>query len=154
MKAHYPWAEAATWHETQPVGSKAEFGWLTSWRFKERGVVMPRSLDVQINRAGRVSQLLVDFGPRHVKLPAELISAAQAEKIVTKDQGKRGADLGALRIRADVLKVDRAKGWQGPWRVVWSVSVTDTRCTPDKDGDGCEPPQTVVDAGTGEVYGG
>ncbi|MFJ3308567.1 hypothetical protein ACIPSA_37095 [Streptomyces sp. NPDC086549] len=152
MKAHYPWAEAASRHETQPVGSKAEFGWLTSWRFKERGVVMPRSLDVQINRAGRVSQLLVDFGPEHVKLPAELISAERAEEIVRKDQGRIGADPDALRIHADVLKADRAKGWQGSWRVVWSVNVNDARCTPDKDGDGCEPSQTMVDAGTGEVY--
>ncbi|MFF1407427.1 VanZ family protein [Streptomyces sp. NPDC058294] len=151
MKAHYPWAEAATWHETQPVGHKAEFGWLTSWRFKERGVVMPRSLDVQINRAGRVSQLLVDFGPRHVKLPAELISSAQAEEIVRKKESKNGADAGALRIQANVLKVDRAKHWQGPWHVMWSVEVADPRCRPDGDGDGCDPYVTAVDAATREI---
>ncbi|MGW7403355.1 hypothetical protein ACWGI9_06410 [Streptomyces sp. NPDC054833] len=103
--------------------------------------------------AGLEFQLLLDevvVGLDH----AELISAEQAEKIVTKDQVKRGVDLGALQIRADVLKVDRTKGRQGPWRVVWAGSVTDTRCKPDKDSDGCEPPQTVVDAGTGEVYAG
>ncbi|MFF9087927.1 VanZ family protein [Streptomyces sp. NPDC014991] len=152
MKAHYPWAEAATWHETQPVGHKAEFGWLTSWRFKERGVVMPRSLDVQINRAGRVSQLLVDFGPQHVHVPADLISAAQAEEMVRREESRSGTAVEALRIQADVLKADRAKHWQGPWRVMWSVSVDDPRCSPDKDGDGCEPSQRLVDAGTGEVY--
>ncbi|MEU4036518.1 VanZ family protein [Streptomyces collinus] len=152
MKAHYNWAEAASWHETQPVGGKAEFGWLTSWRFKDRGVVMPRSLDVQINRAGHVSQLLVDFGPEHVKLPAELIPAKRAEKIVRRREAENGADAGTLRIQADVLKADRAKGWQGPWRVVWSVNVEDTQCKPDEDGDGCDPSVTIVDAGTGEVY--
>ncbi|UXY28917.1 VanZ family protein [Streptomyces sp. HUAS TT20] len=151
MKAHYPWAEAATWHETRPVGDKAKSGWLMSWRFKERGVEMPRSLDVQINRAGRVSRLLVDFGPEHVRIPAGLISADRAERIVRKDRGKSGVNLRALRIRADVLKAERAKGWQGPWRVVWSVSVTDTRCKPDEIVV-CEPSQTSVDAGTGEVY--
>uniref|UniRef100_A0AAU3I1C1 VanZ family protein n=1 Tax=Streptomyces sp. NBC_01393 TaxID=2903851 RepID=A0AAU3I1C1_9ACTN len=152
MKAHYPWAEAASSHATRPVGSKAEFGWLSSWRFKEHGVVMPRSLDVQINRAGRVSQMLVDFGPTHVSLPDRLISAKQAEEIVRKTQKKSGADVTALRIRADVLKVERAKGWQGPWRAMWSVKTTDTQCTPDEDGSGCEPFSTVVDAGTGRIY--
>ncbi|MFE7269999.1 VanZ family protein [Streptomyces sp. NPDC057623] len=152
MKTHYPWAEAASWHETVPVGAKAGFGWLTSWRFKERGVVMPRSLDVQINRAGRVSQLLVDFGPQHVKLPADLLPAKRAEEIVRRDEAENGVDPGALRIQADVLKADRVKGWQGPWRVMWSVSVGDVRCTPDRDGDGCEPSQVMVDAGTGEIH--
>ncbi|MGW7409188.1 VanZ family protein [Streptomyces sp. NPDC054833] len=152
MKAHYPWADAASWHETRPVGSKAEFGWLSSWRFKERGVVMPRSLDVQINRAGRVSQMLVDLGPMHVDLPAQLISAKQAEEIARKKQKKSGADVGGLRIRADVLKVERSKGWQGSWRVVWSVKITDKKCTHDEDGSGCEPFDTVVDAGTGQIY--
>ncbi|MET8856278.1 VanZ family protein [Streptomyces sp. NPDC004579] len=151
MKAHYPWAEAASWHETRPVGSKAEFGWLTSWRFKEHGVVMPRSLDVQINRVGRVSQMLVDLGPTRVNLPPRLITAKQAEEIVRKTQKKNGADVGALRIRADVLKVERPKGWQGPWRAMWSVKTTDTSCEPDEDGSGCEPFTTAVDAGTGHI---
>ncbi|MCF3131014.1 VanZ family protein [Streptomyces olivochromogenes] len=152
MRAHYPWAEAASWHETRPAGDKGALGWRTSWRFKERGVVLPRSLDVRINRAGRVSQLLVDFGPERVRLPAELISAERAEELVRKRQGEIGADLDALRIRADVLKADRAKGWRGPWRVVWSVNVYDTHCKPDESGGGCDPWQTLVDAGTGEVY--
>lgn len=152
MKSHYPWAEAASSHATRPVGSKAEFGWLTSWRFKEHGVVMPRSLDVQINRAGRVSQMLVDSGPTHVDLPDRLISAKQAEEIVRKTQKKSGADVAALRIRADVLKVERAEGRQGPWRAMWSVKTTDTQCTPDEDGSGCEPFSTVVDAGTGQIH--
>ncbi|MER6455567.1 VanZ family protein [Streptomyces sp900105245] len=151
MKAHYPWAETASWHETRSVGSKAEFGWLTSWRFKEHGVVMPRSLDVQINRAGRVSQMLVDFGPSHVDLPAHLISAKQAEQIVGERRKKDGADSGALRIRADVLKVEQVQG-QGPWRVVWLVKITDTTCKPEKDGSGCEPYTTAVDAGAGKIY--
>ncbi|MCZ0989069.1 VanZ family protein [Streptomyces diastatochromogenes] len=155
MTSHYPWAESASWHDTRPVGSKAESGWLTSWRFKERGVAMPRSLDVRINRSGRVSQLLVDFGPKQVELPARLISAQQAEEIVRKEQKKSGADLSRLRIHADTLRTERAKGWQGPWRVVWSVRVTDHRCTPHGSGaaNGCEPYDTVLDAGTGEIYG-
>jgi hypothetical protein len=152
MMTHYPWAATASRHETQPVGSKAEFGWLTSWRFQERGVAMPRSLDVQINRSGRVSQMLVDLGPRHVKLPARLIPAEQAEDIVRKEQQRNGADPRGLRIHADVLKTERAKGWQGPWLVVWSVSVTDTGCTPDEDGGGCDPTNTVLDASTGKIH--
>ncbi|MFF7127489.1 VanZ family protein [Streptomyces sp. NPDC008240] len=152
MQAHYPWAGAASFHETQPVGRKAEFGWRTSWRFKERGVAMPRILDVQINRAGRVSQLLVDFGPKQVDLPARLLSAKQAEAIAARQWKKNGADLHTLRIHADELRTERAKGWQGPWHVVWSVSVLETGCKPDKDSSGCDPMNTVLDAGTGEIY--
>ncbi|MFF3614324.1 VanZ family protein [Streptomyces sp. NPDC002580] len=151
MKAHYPWAGAASWHETRPVGGRAGSGWLTSWRFKERGVTMPRSLDVQINRSGRVSRMLVDLGPRHVALPGRLISANRAEAVVRDERRGNDAALGGLRVHADLLKTERAKGWQGPWRVVWSVSVTDTGCTPDADGDGCDPVITAVDAGTGRV---
>ncbi|MFF7972688.1 hypothetical protein [Streptomyces sp. NPDC007905] len=70
MRAHYPWAGSASWHTTRPVGKdEGGDGWVTSWRFKERGVAMPRSLDVRIDRAGRLYGLMVDLGPRHLDLP-------------------------------------------------------------------------------------
>ncbi|MGW1065924.1 VanZ family protein [Streptomyces aureus] len=152
MKAHYPWAASASWYETRPVGGKAESGWLSSWRFKEHGAVMPRSLDVQIDRAGRVSRLLVDLGPTHVSLPPRLISAKQAEGIVRTARKKGGVDVEPLNIRAKVLKVERPMGWQGPWRAMWSVRTTDTKCRPDDDGPDCEPFETAVDAATGRIY--
>ncbi|SED05686.1 VanZ like family protein [Streptomyces sp. 2231.1] len=160
MRAHYPWAESASWHATRPAGKdQGGGGWVTSWRFKERGVTMPRSLDVRIDRAGRLHGLLVDLGPRHLDLPAGLLSARQAEKTVGQRQRKDGAGTRKLRIHALELTTERTKGNRGPWRAVWSVQVTDTECEPVTDtgeedmwGAGsCEPSVTLVDAATGRV---
>ncbi|AYN43823.1 VanZ family protein [Streptomyces dangxiongensis] len=152
MRAHYPWAESASWHVTRAVGHYAGGGaWVTSWRFRGRGVAMPRSLDVRISRAGRVYGLSVDLGPTHVELPAGLLSARQAEYLVRKRERRSRADAGHLHIHARELTTERVKGHQGPWRAVWSVEVADPRCRPDGDGDGCEPYVTSVDAATREI---
>ncbi|MFF4839110.1 VanZ family protein [Streptomyces collinus] len=158
MRAHYPWAGSASWHVTRPVGKdQGGDGWITSWRFKERGVAMPRSLDVRINRAGRLYGLTVDLGPRHLDLPAELLSARQAERNVEKRERKNRAHTDKLRVRALDLTTERAKGNRGPWRAVWSVQVTDLECEPGADqedawaANSCDPYVTVVDAATGRL---
>ncbi|MYX96317.1 VanZ family protein [Streptomyces sp. SID486] len=150
MHAHYPWAGSATRHTTRPVaeGQDGE-GWVTSWRFVEHGVAMPRSLDVRIDRAGHVHGLAADLGPTHVDLPAGLLSARQAEDAVGTQERKSGADTGRLRIHADELTTRRTKGDRGPWRAVWSVEVADPGCRPDGQGDGCDPYVVAVDAATG-----
>ncbi|MFD0214510.1 VanZ family protein [Streptomyces hirsutus] len=150
MRAHYAWAESASWHATRAVHDSAGSGWVTSWRFKERGVEMPRSLDVRINPAGRVYGMQVDLGPTHVPLPAKLISARRGEEIVREERRKIRADTAGLRIEVGPLTTERTMGHTGPWRAVWSVVVTDTRCTPDADGYGCEPMTVSLDAATGE----
>ncbi|MBL1080534.1 VanZ family protein [Streptomyces actinomycinicus] len=149
MRAHYPWAESASWHATRPAGEEqGGGGWTTSWRFKEHGVSMPRSLDVRIDRTGRVHGLLADFGPRHVALPAGLVSARQAEEIVRRQERNSGADVASLRYHARELTAERTKGYRGPWRAVWHVEVARPDCRPDADGDGCEPYDVEVDAAT------
>ncbi|MFB0621195.1 VanZ family protein [Streptomyces sp. AGS-58] len=154
MRAHYPWADSASWHATRAVGHDAGGGgWVISWRFRERGVAMPRSLDVRISSAGRVHGLSVDLGPTHVELPEGLLSARQAEDLVRKWERRSRADAGHLRIRARELTTERAMGYQGPWRAVWSVEVADPRCRPDGDGDGCDPYVTAVDAATRRIVG-
>ncbi|WP_031159785.1 VanZ family protein [Streptomyces durhamensis] len=153
MRAHYPWAGSAPWHTTRAVHDSAGSGWVTSWRFKERGAEMPRSLDVRLDRAGRVHGLMVDLGPAHVTLPADLIPARRAEEIIRADQKKGRTDTTGLRVHAGALTTERTKGDKGPWRAVWSVVVTDTGCRPDADGTTCEPVTMVVDAATGEIVG-
>ncbi|MEU6666357.1 VanZ family protein [Streptomyces sp. NPDC046727] len=149
MRAHYRWAESASWHATRPAGKdQGGDGWITSWRFRERGVDMPRSLDVRIDRAGQVHGLTVDLGPTHVHVPAELMTARQAEKTVRERDRKSGGAVGSLRYHARELTTVRAKGNRGPWRAVWSVEVIDPGCEPDQDGDGCDPGVSVVDAAT------
>ncbi|WP_333773815.1 VanZ family protein [Streptomyces sp. IBSBF 3136] len=158
MRAHYPWAGAASWHATRPVGKdEGGDGWVTSWRFKEHGVAMPRSLDVRISRAGRLYGLTVDLGPRHLDLPADLLSAREAERTVEQRERKNRADTDKLRVRALDLTTERSLGNRGRWRAVWSVQVTDLGCEPGADqGDAwaansCEPYVTVVDAATGRL---
>ncbi|WP_307787241.1 VanZ family protein [Streptomyces musisoli] len=150
MRVHYPWAGSASWHVTRPAtGEQGGDGWVTSWRFRERGVAMPRSLDVRIDRAGRVHGLTADFGPTHVDVPARLLTARQAEEAVTEREQEHGAGPKALRVHALDLMTQRAKGNRGPWRAVWSVEVADPGCEPDGKGEGCDPYVATLDAVTG-----
>jgi hypothetical protein len=68
--------------ETDPVGEKASLGWMTNWRWTHNDVLMPRMLDVQIDKAGRVSQIDVTLGPTRADLPKPKLDAGQAEKAV------------------------------------------------------------------------
>ncbi|MER5276210.1 VanZ family protein [Streptomyces sp. NPDC002809] len=132
---HYEWALKGSDYESYPVGDGAEFGWLVSWRKVEGGVLMPMRLDVQINRAGRVSQLNVQRGPLSVPLPPRRVNRDQAESIVKETLPKgSGAKIEAGRLAA-VQK-------NGEWRAQWAVSITV---------DESDPYEVYVDAETGNV---
>ncbi|MEV8451643.1 VanZ family protein [Streptomyces sp. NPDC052095] len=133
--SHYGWALKGTDHESTPVGDGAESGWLVSWRNIEDGVVMPRRLDVQIDRAGRVSRLNVQRGPLSVALPPRRVDRARAESIVTGTfpKGSR-AEVEAGRLTAVMEK--------GEWRARWGVTVAF---------DASDTSEMYVDAETGEV---
>ncbi|MGW2843755.1 VanZ family protein [Streptomyces sp. NPDC001274] len=133
--SHYAWALEGTGHELSPVGDGAESGWLVSWRNIEDGVVMPRRLDVQIDRAGRVSRLNVQRGPLSVALPPRRVDRARAESLVTATFPKGStAEVEAGRLIAVEEK--------GEWRARWTVSVTF---------DASDVSEMYVDAETGEV---
>ncbi|MEU7422826.1 VanZ family protein [Streptomyces sp. NPDC040750] len=154
MRAHYPWAESASWHTTRPApddGSVAGKAWTVSWRFEEHGVAMPRSLDVRVDRAGHVQGLTVDFGPRHLDLPSGLMTARQAEQVVRKTRREGDDDSGRPRIHARELTTEQTWGNRGPWRAVWLVEVGDPTCEPGKDGQVCDPEVAHVDAAARRV---
>ncbi|MEU2558957.1 VanZ family protein [Streptomyces longispororuber] len=132
---HYPWALRGSTHRTYPVGEKAEFGWLTSWRFVKDGVVMPAKLDVEINRAGRVSQLNVESGPADVDLPPVKVTQQQAVARVRAAQ----TTLDGIRVKARRLAAYEVRG---QWRAQWVVAII------PKDSD---PTSVLVDATTGHV---
>ncbi|MFI0960097.1 VanZ family protein [Streptomyces sp. NPDC021080] len=144
MRAHYPWAAAAS-HRTGAVGEKAGTGWITRWRFTSHGVVMPRSLDVQIDRVGRVSRLSVDFGPKRVPVPGKLIGAGEAERLVRRRVHASAAD----PVHVQVLKADQLKRHGDPYRIWWVLSVSDEACEQDPE---CAPGGMLVDAVTGETF--
>ncbi|MGC5343517.1 VanZ family protein [Streptomyces sp. DT171] len=112
----YPWALPNSTYQVSPVGEKAEFGWLVSWRHVVDGVLMPMRLDVQINRAGRVSQLNVQKGESKVTVPPKRITADQAEDLVRKTM----SDSSGVTIKATRLVAEQRKG---QWRALWVVNV-------------------------------
>ena len=133
--AHYPWVAEAQHRQTTSMG---EFGWMTSWRWAKDGVLMPRALDVQLNTAGRVSQLVVNSGPDVLAdLPAVTVSKAQAETKVREEIKQTNAKVGVVTKKAYRVR--------GEWRALWLVRVIP---------DGGEADTMSVDAASGEVTWG
>ncbi|MFF6840138.1 VanZ family protein [Streptomyces tanashiensis] len=153
MRAHYPWARQAAAHRTYPVGDRAELGWTTRWTWEDEGVLMPRALDVQVDRQGRVSRLDVTLGPTRLDLERPKVSAVEAERIVrarlVAQSGGRGAP-DEPRFDAFALKaVERDGEWRAEWLVHESVGAAR---------DGAAPPAPGsadilwVDAVSGDVH--
>ncbi|MEU9847284.1 VanZ family protein [Streptomyces sp. NPDC047985] len=127
----FPWGLEDSHVKTFPVGDKAEFGWMISWRSRIDGVLMPMRLDVQINRAGRVSQLLTRHSEGPVTLPPRRVDEKQAVAAASKySQGAKTGTGNLLAIRRE-----------GEWRAQWAVTVY--------AGDDAYP--VYVDAETGRV---
>ncbi|MDT9682086.1 VanZ family protein [Streptomyces sp. TRM76323] len=134
MRERYPWGADATVHKTYPVGGKAELGWITSWRWIDDGVLMPRMLDVQVSRVGTVSQVDVSLGPEHLDLDKPKLDAKKAESLVREALAEQLADRGGvpddMTIKAFTLKaVDR----DGIWRPTWLVNISQGTRQPAPD---------------------
>ncbi|MFQ6849713.1 VanZ family protein [Streptomyces sp. 35M1] len=127
----FPWGLEDSHVKSFPVGDKAEFGWMVSWRSRIDGVLMPMRLDVQINRAGRVSQLLTRHAEGPVTLPPRRVSEKQAIAIAS--EYARGANTAT----GNLLAIRR----EGEWRAQWVVPIS--------AGDDVYP--VYIDAETGKV---
>ncbi|MFE2053413.1 VanZ family protein [Streptomyces sp. NPDC059459] len=153
-RQRYPWAKSATVQETDPVGEKASLGWMTNWRWTHNDVLMPRMLDVQIDKAGRVSQIDVTLGPTRADLPKVKLDAKQAEKAVNdavaaqlRANGSTGAEFQtkAVTVKADDL--------DGTWKPYWLVNVAWPHAGQNDDEQAPSPVETYrVNALTGQVY--
>nr|WP_237497700.1 VanZ family protein [Streptomyces sp. SID8377] len=157
MRERYPWAQDADVHKTYAVGERAELGWMTSWRWLDNDVLMPRMLDVQVDRVGRVSQLDVTLGPKRLELASVKLDAGQAEKAVRETigaqlQARGGSIPDELQVKAFTLKaVER----ESAWRAEWLVGVSNG--TEEQEADPLAPGATDtwrVDAVSGQVYDG
>ncbi len=150
----YPWAMGSTMSETSPVGAKAELGWITSWRWTYNDVLMPRMLDVQVDRAGHVSQIDVTLGPTRVKLPEAKLDAKRAEKEVKKavsvqlqGNGNTGAEFHTKAVTVKAVEQD------GAWQPNWLVNVTWPSNGASDDSQEQAPVDMYrVNAVTGQVY--
>ncbi|TJZ99509.1 VanZ family protein [Actinacidiphila oryziradicis] len=77
----YPASMAGAKTIVKPVGAKAELGWMVSWRRTNAdGVLMPMRLDVEVNRAGRISQLVSSPVNDPQNLPPITLSRKAAEE--------------------------------------------------------------------------
>ncbi|MBB1245845.1 VanZ family protein [Streptomyces durbertensis] len=151
VKAHYPWALRASGVSSYAVGEQAELGWVVSWQRRDRdGVRMPTRLDVQINTAGRVSQLLVDRSPDPQNMARPVLKERDAEKAGRKLLA-RDAELGSERltlIQAELIAVRTARlpGGEGKegYRPQWLLSFS------TEQGE-VLPERILVDAVTGKA---
>ncbi|MGW6540637.1 VanZ family protein [Streptomyces sp. NPDC055051] len=151
MRTHYPWAETAADATTYPSGPGAAQGWVTAWRWVDGGVVMPRTLNVHVDRTGRVARVDVTLGPTRLDLPDPKQSTDQAAGAVRRHLEAGGAALPpGVRVQAYTLQaVERG----GAWRPEWFVGLVDDGAVPELDprvSDAAE--RWYVDAVTGEVY--
>lgn len=155
MRERYPWAQDAVEHKTYPVGEKAELGWMTSWRWVNDDVLMPRMLDVQVDRVGHVSQVDVTLGPTHLKLEKAKLDAGQAEKAVREVMAAQlraggGSVPDELQVTAFTLKaVEREGTWRPEWLVSVSIGAEEQEADPLASAD-----LWRVDAVSGQVYDG
>ncbi|MER7984204.1 VanZ family protein [Streptomyces noursei] len=113
-KRHFPWGVPRSAVQVSAVGENAGLGWLVSWRRYRANVLMPMRLDVQIDRAGRVSQLSTREAP-DVDVPAILLDKHKATRLATT------AVPGCEKAEAGELLAVR-KG--GDWHAVWRIPVT------------------------------
>ncbi|WP_433892247.1 VanZ family protein [Streptomyces sp. CA-111067] len=103
-----------------PVGKEAELGWMVSWRrIGGNGVVMPMQLDVEINRAGRISQMVTADIADPGSLPPIRISRSSAVQ-------RAKASVAALLSSAQDLTVShvelKAVQRENQWRCEYLVS--------------------------------
>jgi hypothetical protein len=135
-QAHYPWGLHGAQPRAYAAGDHAQFGWIVSWRRRDaHGVLMPMRLDVQIDTAGRVSQLLVRHVDDPAALPAVTVSRqrARATALATVTKTLRQG-VTAQAVDSELLAVQR----KGKWRVQWLFAIQPSQS------------QVYIDATTGK----
>ncbi|WP_411079296.1 VanZ family protein [Streptomyces sp. cmx-18-6] len=140
----FPWGLADSRATVEALGDKGKKGWIVRWRRSDSaGVLMPMRLDVQITRAGHVSQLLARHIENPTNLPSAKIGRKKAESLaVASVAGPEG--LSELKAAGSELIAVRRSG---TWKAQWLVGVT------SKDGQLPAAP-VYIDAVTGDVDNG
>ncbi|MGW1160512.1 VanZ family protein [Streptomyces sp. NPDC002519] len=150
----YPWARGATRQKTSAVGEKASLGWMTSWRWMYNGVLMPRMLDVQVDRGGRVSQIDVTLGATRADFSKLELDAQQATKAVDRAMAAKLRANGSTdaKFKSQVVTV-KADDFDGTLKPYWLVNVTSYRSGASDDAQEPAPVDTYrVNAMSGQVY--
>ncbi|MFJ9808958.1 VanZ family protein [Streptomyces sp. NPDC101158] len=133
---HAAWGLTDAQPKTTKVGEKAELGWMTSWRrFDRNGVLMPMRLDIQIDRVGRVSQLIMTNTPDPQISPPRIPKESAISALLTANKLD-----GATIPRSSVTTALLAMKSNGTWIPAWRIEVP-----------GKQPVTGSVDAMTGTV---
>ncbi|WP_274912104.1 VanZ family protein [Streptomyces sp. WZ-12] len=119
---HYPRELKDAEPQVYPVGDRAELGWIVSWRRRgSNGVLMPMRLDVQVNTAGRVSQLLVRSADDPQNLPPVKVDKESAQRAALDSME---LPKGAHNVRAtesELLAVQRDGQWRAQWMTAFEA---------------------------------
>ncbi|MFB7517780.1 VanZ family protein [Streptomyces sp. NPDC056144] len=132
---HAGWGLSGTVARTSPAGETGELGWDTSWRRTDaNGVLMPLRLDVQVDRTGRVSQVLMSNLPdQKVAEPRVRREEALAALLGPDRTGRPSGSSSAVLMAARR---------DGAWIPAWYVEVREDSMTTTGH----------VDALTGEAF--
>lgn len=138
---HYPRELHGAEPQVTAVGEKAELGWIASWRRRNTaGVLMPMRLDIQINTAGRISQMLINTTPDPTALPQATISEKAAQKTaLAYAEHPKGPD-GLHPVDSELLAVQRDGHWRTQWITTFAADDPTMQLEP-----------VYVDASTGKV---
>ncbi|MFJ8982594.1 VanZ family protein [Streptomyces sp. NPDC102282] len=100
------------------VGAKAELGWMTSWRrHNSDGVLMPMRLDVQVDRTGRVTQLIM-LNEQDPKLSKPLIKKETAVSAILEKAESASTEIQGSDVKTELI----AKKVDSTWRTVWLIA--------------------------------
>lgn len=119
-RRHYPWGTHGSTIEVSGVGDHATLGWLVSFRRRRAGVLMPMRLDIEVDRAGRISQLSAREAP-DVRVAAATVARSTAARAAGKAVPACTGSAGRNTVTVgELLAVRRGRGWTAVWRTVVS----------------------------------
>ncbi|MGJ3558826.1 hypothetical protein ACR6C2_07555 [Streptomyces sp. INA 01156] len=122
-------------------------------------------LDIQVSRAGQISQVDVTLGPTEIDLPEAKLDADKAEAavldgLVAQTRANQAGDVDEAALKAqyeiEAFTLKAAKR-DGAWRSEWLVNVV---VSEEGGREGADPEAVVepdmwrVDAANGQVYDG
>ncbi|MFD7922143.1 VanZ family protein [Streptomyces sp. NPDC059740] len=116
---HYPKSTHGSKVTVAKVDAAGRLGWMVSWRrVNPEGVLMPMRLDVEVNRAGRVSQLLTTPTADPGSLPPVKISEQKA-----RSAGQKSIDalLTNSKVKVSGTRLEAANRG-GKWRTEYVVT--------------------------------
>lgn len=137
---HYPWAEPDSTIEVSGVGDHATLGWLVSFRRYRDKVLMPMRLDIQVDRAGRISQLSARPA-QDVQVPEVVISRAAAARAALKASPHCAKT--AKTTVGELLAVRHHDTWAAVWRTLVTCGSSTTVINVNaQSGTASSPPDT------------